>query len=391
MQYCSGFPFPGLPKVVTVLYLLVHQMIMTSLANSCMGKENIVSFFLLYCILCWRFSDIGSMKELSEFAEVHQMITAARVRAFHTVNAELIRLYWEIGRYIDDKVKAELWGQGVVDALAVFIARKEPEIQGFSTRNLWRMRQFYETYAPTPALAALLTELSWTNNLVILARTKDDSEREFYIRLSIQEKFSKRDLERAISTSTYERRMLTENKNTPVVREARFQFKEHFKDTYILDFLNLPKEHDEKNLRKSIIQNLREFIMELGGDFTFVGEEYRVLVGNTDFHIDLLFYHRALQCLVAMDLKVEKFKPEFISKMSFYLEALDRKVKKGHENPSVGIILCKDKDKEIVEYAMSRDMSPTLVAEYRTKLIEKSQLQLKMQELFRLQEPMDEG
>jgi predicted nuclease of restriction endonuclease-like (RecB) superfamily len=310
------------------------------------------------------------------------MIIVARERAFHAVNAELIRLYWEVGRYIHEKVNSRLWGDGVVDSLAEFILNKEPEIKGFSSRNLWRMRQFYETYHTLPILSPLVTELSWTNNLVILARAKDELEREFYLRLAIERKLSKRDLERSISTSTYERLVLSESTASPIAAANTSKLGAHFKDTYILDFLNLPKVHDEKNLRKSIIQHLREFILELGGDFAFVGEEYRIQVGNSDYYIDLLFYHRGLQCLVPIELKVDKFKPEFVGKMSFYLEALDRNVRKPHENPSVGIILCKDRDREIVEYALSRDMSPTMVAEYRTKLIGKDQLKAKMQELF---------
>jgi predicted nuclease of restriction endonuclease-like (RecB) superfamily len=326
------------------------------------------------------------MKVEHGFAEVHRLIEVARERAFQAVNSELIKLYWEIGRYIDDKVSTELWGQGVVDALAEFIMEREPTIKGFSTRNLWRMRQFYEAYRDLPILTPLVTELSWTNNLVILARSKSAEEREFYLRLSIDKKFSKRELERSITTSTFELMILTEKRAAVVPKSNQIRPEEHFKDTYILDFLNLPKSYDEKCLRKAIIQNLREFIMELGGDFTFIAEEYRVQVGNTDYFIDLLFYHRSLRCLVPIELKVGKFQPEFVAKMSFYLEALDRNVKKEHENPSVGIILCKDRDKEIVEYALSRDMSPMLVAEYELQLIEKVRIQAKMRELFRLQE-----
>jgi predicted nuclease of restriction endonuclease-like (RecB) superfamily len=227
-----------------------------------------------------------------------------------------------------------------------------------------------------------VTELSWTNNLVILARTATELEREFYLKLSIEKKYSKRELERAISTSTFERTVLTEVKPAPVMPANHIELSAHFKDTYVFDFLKLPEDYTEKSLRKSIIKNLREFILELGGDFTFVAEEYRIQVGNSDFFIDLLFYHRGLRCLVPLELKVDKFRPEFISKMSFYLEALDRQIRKQHENPSVGIILCRDCDPEIVGYAQSRDMSPTKVAEYKTQLIEKTKIQAKVNELF---------
>ncbi len=165
----------------------------------------------------------------------------------------------------------------------------------------------------------------------------------------------------------------------------------HFKDLYVLDFLNLPDQHSEKDLQKAILKNLKNFILELGSDFTFIGEEYRIQVGNNDFYIDLLFYHRELQCLVPIELKIDKFQPEYLGKMNFYLEALDRDVKKPHENPSVGIILCRDKDDQTVEYALSRNMSPTLVAEYETKLIPKGKLKAKMQEIYALAKSEEDG
>lgn len=252
------------------------------------------------------------------------------------------------------------------------------------------MKQFFETYSEFPKLSPLVTELSCTNNLIILSRTSDEKEREFYLRLAINEKLSKRALERAINALTYERAVTSDQKLSPVVAEMYPELDSHFKDLYVLDFLNLPERHSEKDLQKAILRNLKQFILELGSDFTFVGEEYRIQVGNRDFFIDLLFFHRELQCLVPIELKVDKFQPEYLGKMNFYLEALDRDVKKAHENPSVGIILCRDKDDQVVEYALSRNMSPNLVSEYETKLIPEGKLRAKMEEIYALAESKKE-
>ena len=246
------------------------------------------------------------------------------------------------------------------------------------------MKQFYEAYHTNPKLSPLVREISWTNNMIILSKSKSEEERGFYIRLSIKEKLSKRELERQMDSAIFERVILSEEKLSPVVREIHPTANQAFKDNYILDFLSLPKTFSEKNLRKSIIKNLKNFILEFGKDFAFVGEEYRIQVGKKDFYIDLVFYHRDLQCLVAIDLKITDFKPEYLGKMEFYLEALDRDIKKEHEKPSVGLILCKSKDSKIVEYALNRSISPTLISQYETKLIDKKLLESKLDEFFEL-------
>ena len=236
-------------------------------------------------------------------------------------------------------------------------------------------------------LSPLLRELTWTNNIIILSKTKSIEEKEFYLRLARREGYTKRELERQIDSGFYERTMLSETKSlkvSPLVTQIHPDISSVFKDTYILDFLNLPEHFSEKDMQKAIIQNLKQFILEFGRDFTFVGEEYRLQVGNNDYFIDLLFFHRDLQCLVLFELKIDDFKPEYLGKLNFYLEALDRDVRKEHENPSVGVILCKSKDKEVVEYAMSRNLSPALIAKYKTKLIDKKLLQQKLHELFEL-------
>jgi len=319
-----------------------------------------------------------------QFAEVIELINKARYKALKTVNTELIDLYWQIGEYISKKVESAEWGKGIVEKLADHLKQTLPDLKGFSSQNIWRMKQVYETYRDNKKLSPLVRELSWTNNLNILSKTKSMEEKEFYIRLSIKENYTKRELIRQIDSGYYERYMLTDKKVSPVVTQIHPNLSRAFRDTYILDFLNLPAEFSEKDLQKAITRNLNNFILEFGKDFAFIGEEYRIQVGNNDYYIDLLFFHRDLSCLVLFELKIDDFKPEYLGKLNFYLEALDRDVKKPHENPSVGVILCKSKDSEVVEYAMSRNLSPALIAEYKTKLIDKKILEDKLQEFFEL-------
>jgi len=246
------------------------------------------------------------------------------------------------------------------------------------------MKQFYETYAGNEKLSPLVREISWTNNVLIMMAAKSDEEREFYLLLSAKNNYSKRELERQIDSSLYERTMISTEKNQLFL--SRNAGLTALRDSYVLEFLDVPEHHKEKELRKAIIANLRDFILEFGKDFSFVGEEYRVQIGNTDFNIDLLFYNRELSCLVAIELKIGRFKPEHLGQLEFYLEALDRDVKKQNENPSVGLVLCTKKDNEVVEYALSRSMSPALIAEYQTHLPQKTLLANKLRELRELAE-----
>lgn len=229
----------------------------------------------------------------------------------------------------------------------------------------------------------VLVQLSWTHHRTIFSRCKSEDEREFYIQLCINEKYSVRDLDRQINSSVYERTMLSAKSHSPAICNLSSDISSVFKDSYIFDFLQLPDSHSESDLQKGLISQMKKLILELGKDFLFIEQEYKVQVGNGDFYIDLLFYHRALQCLVAFELKADKFRPEHAGQLQFYLEALDRDVKRENENPSIGILLCKDKDVEIVEYAMSRSVSPTLVAEYKMQLPDKNILQSKLHEVFK--------
>ena len=230
----------------------------------------------------------------------------------------------------------------------------------------------------------ILAKIGWTHNKTIFSRCKIEEEREFYIRLCIKENYSVKELDRQISAGLFERTMIGNSKLPSSLKEMHPNILNNFKDSYVFEFLNLPEPHNESDLQKGLIKQMKNFILELGKDFLFIGEEYKVQVGNRDFNIDLLFYHRGLQCLVAFELKKEKFEPEHLGKINFYLEALDRDVKKENENPSIGILLCKDKDHEVVEYALSRSLSPTMIAEYRMQLPDKKLLQQKLHQLSEL-------
>ena len=227
-----------------------------------------------------------------------------------------------------------------------------------------------------------MREISWSHNLAIFSRCKTVEEREFYLKLAKQENYSFRELERQISASLFERTMIGNSNISTTLRESNHDLSNTFKDSYVFEFLNLPEPHSESELQRGLVRQMKNFILELGKDFLFIGEEYRLQVGNSDFYIDLLLYHRGLQCLVAFELKADKFKPDHLGQLNFYLEALDRDVKKQKENPSIGVLLCKDKDNEVVEYALSRSLSPTMVSEYKTQLPDKKILQQKLQELF---------
>lgn len=321
-----------------------------------------------------------------QFSEIKKLISTAKENSYKAVNAELINLYWNIGKHISQKIESSEWGKGIVSNLSDYLKRTEPNVKGFSSQNLWRMKQFFEVYNKNKKLSPMVREISWTNNLIIISKSKSDEEKEFYLRLSKNERLTKRELERDIDSGLFERVLLSNEKLSPVVREIHPKANEVFKDNYVLDFLALPTNFSEKTLRKSILENLKQFILEFGKDFTFVGEEYRVQVGMKDFYIDLLFFHRELQCLVVVDLKITDFKPAYLGQIEFYLEALDRDVKKEHEKPSVGIVLCKNKDEKVVEYSLSRSMSPTLVSKYQTELFDKKLLETKLEEYFRIAE-----
>ncbi len=274
------------------------------------------------------------------FEEIVDLIEQSRLQAVKAVNTTLIDLYWNVGKYISSKIQSEGWGKGTVLSLAAFVQKRQPGIRGFSPQNIWRMRQFCETYRDQPILSPLLRELPWSSNLHILSRSKRPEEREFYLKMASRNHWQVREVARQMDAALFERSLLHPPKLSTVLRELHPQAADVFKDIYSLEFLGLPAEHDEADLHRSLLRNLGRFITELGRDFCFIGSEHPLQVGGQDFALDLLFFHRGLNCLIAIELKVREFRPEDLGKLNFYLEALDRDHRKTHENPSIGLLGC---------------------------------------------------
>lgn len=321
------------------------------------------------------------------FEEIVKMIETRRNNAYRKINEELISLYWDFGKYISEKVNDANWRDKIIDKLVDFMKREYPTMKGFTRAGIYRMKQFYETYKDNEIVAPLVRQISWTHNVMILGATNSIEEKEFYIRMCIKNNYSKRELNRQIASGYFHRYMLSDGKANQSLSKAVGEEdypNAKILDTYSLEFLDLPNHYSEKDLKKAIISNMKDFILEIGKDFTYVGEEYRIQVGNQDFFIDLLCYNRTLNCLVAFELKIGDFQPEYISKMDFYLEALDRQEKKKNENPSVGIVLCSGKNEQVVEYAMSRTISPTMVSQYTLNLIDKKLLENKLKEISKI-------
>ncbi|MBD2056575.1 DUF1016 domain-containing protein [Oculatella sp. FACHB-28] len=311
------------------------------------------------------------MSELVEgygglLAEIKQRVRSAQYEALKAVNKELIALYWDIGKLIVTRLEVERWGKAVVRNLAQDLQNEFPGMSGFSAANLWRMRLFYETYVNHEKLAPMVREIGWTHNLVILEKCKDDLEREFYLRMTRKFGWTKNVLIHQIENQSYEKTLLNQtNFSETIPEEIQEQAKLAVKDEYTFNFLELGEEHSERQLEQAILSRIDPFLREMGGMFAFVGSQYRLEVGDQEFFIDILLFHRRLKCLVAVDLKIGKFIPEYVGKMQFYLAILDDLVRMEGENPSIGIILCKSKDKTIVEYALKDATKPIGVATYR--------------------------
>lgn len=325
------------------------------------------------------------------FEEVLALIQGARQRVTQAVNTQLIDLYWQVGAYISRKLERAEWGDSVVSQLAAHLAQTQPGLRGFTRPNLFRMRQFYEAYRHDEKVSALLRQLPWTHNLTILSQSKLPQEREFYLRMAVQEKWSSRELERQFKASLFERSVASPARASAALRQDYPAAMEVFRDAYMVEFLGLPRDHAEADLHGALIDRLKEFLSELGRDFCFVGSQYPLQVGGRDFALDLLFFHRGLNCLVAIELKVGRFEPEYLGKLDFYLEALDRNERKPHENPAIGVLLCASRDDEVVEYALNRSLSPALIAEYQTRLPDKALLQAKLHEFYALGAAEEQG
>lgn len=348
------------------------------------------------------------------FAEVHSLIEFHRSKALQVINNESLIISWKVGAFVSEKLQSSEWGSKVVTRLSEYLRTKDPNLKGYSRRTIYKMVQFYEVYSsqkfhnlllgkefvpfktaqnekeeentlivpsemaqliPEAGMPKVLTYINWTSHCEILSTTGSIDETLFYILYAQRERLNIKELRRAIQTDTYTRLLSGKLRQSVGMRQSHPLAGYLFKDKIFLDFLGLPEKHNEKRLQNGILDNMRTFVLELGKDFLFVGQEYPLKVGNQCFKIDLLFFHRGLQCLVAIELKTKEFKPEFMGQLEFYLEALDRDVKRSNENPSIGILLCKSANKEVVEYALSRSLSPTMIAEYKRQLIPKEVLQ----------------
>ena len=297
---------------------------------------------------------------------IKERVRTAQYEALRAVNKELVALYWDIGRMIVERQQGRSWGTAVVRTLADDLQKEFPGMSGFSARNIWRMRDFFLAYHENEKVTPLVAQIGWSHNLVILEQCRDALEREFYLRMTAKFGWSKNVLAHQIENQSYQKTLLGQtNFDRALTPELRAQAKLAVKDEYTFDFLELGEEHAERELEKALIGRIEDFLREMGGRFAFLGSQYRLEVDDREFFIDLLLFHRQLRCLVAVELKIGEFEPEFVGKMQFYLAALDDRVRLPEENPSIGIILCKEKRRTIVEYALRDTQKPIGVATYR--------------------------
>lgn len=303
----------------------------------------------------------------STLKTITERIKQGQYNALKAVNTELVRLYRDVGKIVSESMDKSKWGDGVLTTLSKDIQTENAGIKGFSKTNLFYMTQFYEQYKDNEIIQTLSEQISWSHNVLILEKCKDDSEREYYMQLSIKNGWSHSVLTNKIAFKDYERSINSQNNFDVAIDEKyRDQAKLAVKDEYIFDFLELGEEHSERELEDSIIQNLEKFLIEMNHNFLFVGRQYKIEVSKEEYFIDLLLYHRPLKSFVAIELKIGNFKPEYAGKMSFYLTALDRQVKTEDENRSIGIIICKEKDRTLVEYSLADINNPMAIATYRS-------------------------
>jgi predicted nuclease of restriction endonuclease-like (RecB) superfamily len=307
-------------------------------------------------------------------AEIKERIRSSQYEALKKVNKALVGLYWDIGRMIVERQETEVWGKSVVKRLSADLRQEFPGVKGFSVQNLWYMRQFYSEYHNNERLQPLVGEIAWAHNLAIMSKCKDPLEREFYIRMTRKFGWTKNVLIHQIDNQSYEKTLLGQtNFDQTLTPDLRAQAKLAVKDEYTFDFLELGEEHSERELERALIARIEDFLRSMGGMFAFMGSQYRLEVEGKEFFIDLVLFHRRLRCLVAVELKIGEFVPEFVGKMQFYLTALDRQVRQEDENPSIGIVLCKEKNRTIVEYALHDVRKPIGVATYEiTRTLPKS-------------------
>lgn len=301
------------------------------------------------------------------FTDIKERIRRSQYDALKAVNKELIQLYWDIGRMIVEKQQDLGWGRSVVEQLSKDIQGEYPGIQGFSGRNLWNMRFFYSELQKDEKLQPLVAEISWTKNILILTKCKNPLEREFYMLHVRKFGWTKNVLVHQIENKTYEKYLLNQtNFDQTLPEKYKHQAKLALKDHYTFDFLELAEEHSEHELEQALVKNIRKFLMEMGAWYTFVGNQFRLTVGEKEYFIDLLLFHRKLKRFIAVELKIGEFKPEYKGKMEFYLMALNELYKEDDENDAIGIIVCKSKDKTVVEYSLKTTTQPIGIATYST-------------------------
>ncbi|MFN4886610.1 MAG: YhcG family protein [Bacteroidota bacterium] len=298
------------------------------------------------------------------FDEIKNKIRAAQYAAMREVNIQLIQLYWEIGRSISEKQKLG-WGKSVVESLSIYLKQEFPQTKGFSSTNLWLMTQFYQSYCDEVNLQPLVGEISWSKHAVILAKIKDRELRRFYITSTRNLNWTKAQLIREIENETHRKILNSQNSFLDQSREKLITLK----DKYLFDFLELDMNHSERDLEKGLLNNVQKFLLEMGNQFSFIGSQFKIQLEGKEYFIDLLLFHRTLQCLVAIELKVGEFIPEYKGKMEFYLALLNDKVRLPHENDSVGIIICKSKNKTVVEYSLKKSNYPIGVSSYSTSKV----------------------
>ena len=329
------------------------------------------------------------------FAEVKRRVSEAQYQALRAVNKEMIALYWEIGHLIAERQEGKSWGKAVVARLAADLRQEFPGVRGFSVQNLWYMRQFFLAYSGSEKLQPLVGEISWAKNLVIMSRCKEPLEREFYLKMTRKFGWTKAVLIHQVDSQSYEKTLLGQtNFERALSPELRAQARLAVQDEYTFDFLELGQKHSERELERALVAKIEHFLRAMGGLFAFLGSQFRLEVDAREFFVDLLLFHRRLKCLVAIDLKIGEFEPEHVGKMQFYLAALDAQVRLPDENPSIGIILSKEKKRTIVEYALRDAMKPIGVVTYRT--VKKLPRELKgllpsPEEISRLFEDADEA
>jgi len=298
-------------------------------------------------------------------AEIKEKVYEAQYEALKVVNKGLITLYWEIGKSITEKQEEHGWGKSIVENLSVDLQAEFPGAGGYSPQNLWYMRKLYLEYKDNPKLQPLVGEISWSHNVIIFSKCKDDLEREYYLKMTKKYGWSKNILIHHVEGKSYEKFLVNQtNFDKAIPEKYKHQAKLAVKDEYSFEFLEFGEKHLEHELEAGLIKNVNKFLQEMGGDFTYVGNQYKLTVGDEDFFIDLLMYHRKLKSLVAIELKAGKFKPEYAGKMQFYLSVLDDLIKQEYENPSIGIIICKSKNRTIVEYTLRNVNHPIGVSSY---------------------------